>query len=315
MVGGELSFQAGGYLNSPVEDILPVRMDRTVKQIQNEEFVPEVSPSLIHHPILQLEKRDAENLSAWKQLPPLYGLNSGLVPTPGAQVLAAVSKLTGKPQPFLATARAGEGRSMIIATDTVWNWNFMRVGSGGSGRYYQKFWENVIDWMTGAPEMHPLHLETDKEKYLEGEKALLSFTALGEDYNPVPNAELKLTLDVFPHRDQKVEKVLTADQEGRGTFEFQPTGEGFYTVHLAMESGESRLENQIKFSVISPTAEFDRPLVNSGLLQKISEATGEHFRSWDKVRLLVISIFPTRRLKLKPVRVLCRYGITGGRMV
>ena len=88
--------------------------------------------------------------------------------------------------PVLVTRQVKEGRTMAIATDSSWNWNFLRVGEGGSGRYYQKFWENVIAWMTGEPETNPIQVETDKEKYREHEKVVVHFKVNGQDYNPLP---------------------------------------------------------------------------------------------------------------------------------
>ena len=97
---------------------------------------------------------------------------------------------------MLVARQVQEGRTMAIATDSSWTWNFLRVGEGGSGRYYQKFWENVIAWMTGEPETNPIQVETDKEKYREHEKVVIHFKVSGKDYNPLPGVEVDLAIEL-----------------------------------------------------------------------------------------------------------------------
>ena len=135
MIGGELSFQGGGYERTPIEDILPVTLQRGVKEYLDEEFRPVLEKNLLQHPILRLEKQGEFNEKTWESLPPLNGLNLGLVPKPESYVLAAFKKDKGQPlQPVLVAAQMGEGRTAILASDSSWNWNFRRVGEGGSGQ-------------------------------------------------------------------------------------------------------------------------------------------------------------------------------------
>jgi uncharacterized membrane protein len=276
MIGGELSFQGGGYERTPIEDILPVNMQRGVKEYLNEEFRPVLGKTLLHHPILRLEKQAESNQKTWQSLPPLSGLNLGLVPKPDANVLAEYRTAEGKPShPVLVAAQIGKGRSVVLATDSSWNWNFRSVGEGGSGRYYQRFWNNVIAWMTHAPETRLLRLETDRERYREGEEVLIKFNILKEDYTP--SAGEKVNLTVVKVTGEREKQLLESDQNGDGGFQFLPDRSGFYSVQVEVDRKGEKISDAISFGVLGDNAEFDKPLVNDALLKNVAEITGGQY--------------------------------------
>ncbi len=274
MIGGDLSFQSGEYMRTPVEDILPVKMDRNAKWFSEDEFKAKIQPDVYRHPILSLEKDEARNREVWQTMPAINGRNAGLVPVDGAQVLAAESLTGGASAPVLATRRFGGGRTMVVGTDTLWNWEFVGVGQGGSGRYYQKFWENVIAWMTRDPQTNPLQLETSKEHYWEEDKALIHFRALGQDYNPLAEKGATLSIRSLPENKEWIKRELKTDEQGEGRFEFEPPKEGFYIAEVQLKNGEETVQEEARFTVFSPTTEFERPQVNPQLLKTLAEVTG-----------------------------------------
>ena len=273
MIGGKLSFHGGGYERTPIEDILPVNMKRGAKEYLNEEFRPTLDKKLLQHPILRLEKQSTSNQKTWKSLPPLNGLNLGLVPKPGSYVLAAYKKKAGAPShPVLVVAKMGKGRSAVLATDSSWNWNFRLLGEGGSGRYYQRFWNNLIAWMTDAPETRLVRLETDKERYQEGEEVLIKFNVLKEDYTP--SGLEKVNLTVGKVSDQPQNQALESDENGDGAFQFLPEREGFYSAKIEVDRNGKKISDSISFGVFRETAEFEKPLINDALLKKVADITG-----------------------------------------
>jgi uncharacterized membrane protein len=283
MIGGELSFQGGGYERTPIEDILPVNMQRGVKDYLNEEFRPVLGKTLLQHPVLRLEKKAESNQKIWQSLPPLSGLNLGLVPKPDANVLVEFKSSNGKPShPVLVTTQMGKGRSVVMATDSSWNWNFRSVGEGGSGRYYQRFWNNVIAWMTHAPETRLLRLETDKERYQEGEEVLIKFKTLKEDYTP--SAGEKVNLTIVKVTGEREKHMLESDKNGDGGFQFLPDREGFYSAQVEVERKGEKVSDSISFGVLGENAEFDRPLVNDALLKNVAKITGGQYVVLDETK-------------------------------
>ncbi|MEE9258642.1 MAG: glutamine amidotransferase, partial [Nitrospinaceae bacterium] len=298
MIGGDLSFQGGGYDRTPVEDILPMSIRAGSKKTMLGDFQLQVQPKLVHHPVLRLENDPAQNTRAWKSLPPIQGANIGLKPVKGAHVMGTALKYKTD-VPVLVTRQVKEGRTMVIATDSSWNWNFRRVGEGGSGRYYQKFWENVIAWMTRDPETHPLQVETDKEKYREHETVRIHFKVRRQDYNPVPGAEVSLVVKSLPGGQERVQETLKTDERGEGRFEFAPGREGFYSAQVFLNSGGEVLSGETRFIVFSPQIEFQKPLVNETLLQTVSKVTGGRHHILEAGTQIEKLSFPNPEVEIK----------------
>jgi len=298
MIGGDLSFEGGGYDRTPVEDILPMRIRGGSKKFLLGELQMKVQPKLSHHPVLRLENDPKQNTKAWKSLPPIQGVNIGLVPAKGSYVLSTTRKNKVN-APVLVTRQVKEGRTMVIATDSSWNWNFLRVGEGGSGRYYQRFWENVIAWMTGEPETNPIQVETDKQKYREHEKVVIHFKVSGQDYNPLPGVEVDLVLNSLPKEQELVREILKTDEHGEGRFEFAPGREGFYSAKVVLTTGGEALDGETRFIVFSPQIEFQKPLVNETLLQTLSKVTGGSHRVLEEGTKIENLSFPNPEVEIK----------------
>ncbi|MBT3923600.1 MAG: hypothetical protein HOF21_13605 [Nitrospina sp.] len=276
MIGGDISFQGGGYSRTPIEEILPVNFSDSSRTFKDEAFQPVLNQEFSRHPILRLEKDLNLNINAWQSLPPLQGINVGLFPDKNAHVLAWHAE--GKELPLLATGKFGKGRTAVLATDSVWNWNLRNVGGGGSGRYFQKFWNNVIDWLIAEPETRRLQLESDKERYREGEQALIKLKLLKKNYQPAVGVTAKLTLKPIRAKlDKQTDYDLKTDEQGEAVFPFLPDEQGFYSAQIQAGLEAESLTEEIMFSVLKDTAEFEKPLVNDTLLKKISEITdGSH---------------------------------------
>jgi uncharacterized membrane protein len=274
MIGGDLSFQGGSYSRTPIEDILPVSFQDNPRPFVDEAFQSILNKEFIQHPILRLEKDQKFNLNAWQSLPSLQGINIGLFPDKNAHVLAH-RHVKGKELPILVTGNFGKGRTALLATDSIWNWNFRNVGGGGSGRYFQRFWNNVIDWLIAEPETRRLQLESDKERYREGEQALIKLKLLQKNYQPAKGVAAKLVLkSVNKEFGKEIVHDLKTDEQGEQAFPFLPDREGFYMARVQADIEGENLSEEIMFSVLKDSAEFEKPLVNEVLMKKIAEITG-----------------------------------------
>ncbi len=276
MIGGDLSFQGGGYSQTPIEELLPVSFRDKSLPFAEQSFHPALNEEFVRHPILRLEKDLKANQDVWQSLPPLQGINMGLIPDKNAHVLAQYVNGKEPVAPLLVAGNYGKGRTVLLATDSVWNWNFRNVGSGGSGRYFQVFWSNVIDWLIAEPETRRLQLESDKEQYREGEQALIKLKLLKKNYQPSAGVAVQLTLNSVGQKSSKVMNLKT-DEQGEGVFTFLPDKEGFYIAKVQIELEGESLSEEIMFSVLKDNAEFEKPLVNDALLKKISEVTGGRY--------------------------------------
>ena len=283
MVGGELSFQGGSYSRTPIEDILPVSFKDVETRFIDKEFRPKISGDFSNHPILRLEKELNEEV--WSSLPPLHGANLGLVANKDAYVLLK----NESESPILVAGEFGEGRTALLATDSVWSWGF----GGAGGRYFHRFWNNVIDWLIAEPETRRLQLESDKERYREEEQVLIKFKLLKENYQPAENITGKLTLS--SRSGEVIAKELKTDKLGGQVFPFIPEQSGFYEAVIEIEG----LQEKIMFSVLKDNAEFEKPLVNDFVLKKIAQVSGGQYKVLDGTNDLSALQFENPEIKVK----------------
>ena len=283
MVGGELSFHGGSYSHTPIEDILPVSFKDVGTRFIDKEFRPKISGDFSNHPILRLEKELNEEV--WSSLPPLHGANLGLVANKDAYVLLK----NESESPILVAGEFGEGRTALLATDSVWSWGF----GGAGGRYFHRFWNNVIDWLIAEPETRRLQLESDKERYREEEQVLIKFKLLKENYQPAENITGKLTLS--SRSGEVIAKELKTDKLGGQVFPFIPEQSGFYEAVIEIEG----LQEKIMFSVLKDNAEFEKPLVNDFVLKKIAQVSGGQYKVLDGTNDLSALQFENPEIKVK----------------
>ena len=145
MLGGWHSFGAGGYADTPLADVLPVRMNRLERQALDSpprtdlhlEGPVRMTPTEINlgHFTMLLGASPQENRKVWQELPPLEGANKFF----GMKPLASVLAESGKKEPLLVAHRFGGGRVMGFAGDSTWRWQMQ-----GFGNAHKRFWRQVL---------------------------------------------------------------------------------------------------------------------------------------------------------------------------
>ena len=291
MIGGELSFQGGSYSRTPIEEILPVSFKDTAIRFIDKEYLPKINEDFFNHPILRLEKDLQLNQEVWDTLPPLQGANLGLVASNNAHVLVNFQNDKGNSFPILVAGSFGKGRTALLGTDSIWNWSFRNTGGGG--RYYQRFWNNVIDWMIAEPQTRRLQLESDKDRYREEEQVLIKFKLLKNNFQPAANISGKLTIS--SRFNEITKKDLKTDEQGEQVFSFLPKQAGFFTASIEIDN----LKEEIMFSVLKDNVEFEKPLVNEFILKKIAEVSDGQYMVLDGTNDLSSLRFENPKLKVK----------------
>ena len=145
MLGGLNNFGPGGYDNTPLAKLLPVRMDRLERQESNESVRSDLQrpgplkmrPTSLGrtHFALMLAGNPQENDALWSKLPALDGASKLQPREPGAVVLADA----GEDVPLLIEQSFGDGRVMAFAGDTTWRWRmqgFEAAPDGSGGRSF-----------------------------------------------------------------------------------------------------------------------------------------------------------------------------------
>jgi len=159
MVGGQNSFVAGGYANTPLAEVLPVTLDGSPGATAAD--VASAVPSWTD------DGRAAPLLSplhdiVGEELPQMPGANVLGDVRPGGLVLWAHPTRTtksGAPMPILAIGDQGDGRSIALGLDGAWQLEFSQLGARTSGRGYGALWDGLLGWLMRDPRFEPGQLE------------------------------------------------------------------------------------------------------------------------------------------------------------
>lgn len=287
MIGGDLSFSHGGYEDSPVEDILPVDLDGEKDRIDTENFHAVLTTEGLMHPITMFDYNEDRNSKIWQSLPELNGCNviTRLKDDGVPLVMHPSLKESAHRLPLVAVRDIEKGRSMVVMTDSLWRWNFLAVGAGGSNRHYIRFWQTAVRWLIKDPELNLVRVSTNKEIFLPGEDVEVRIKVLGRDYQPKEGANVTVEITNESSGATLLTKNEKTDKDGQYNFDFKPEHEGYHTVKVSASGGTTALpqkdvlgEASVVFNVESLNSEFKNPSINEGLLKEISKLSiGKYF--------------------------------------
>jgi len=287
MIGGDLAFGAGGYGLTPLEEVLPVRLD-TGNDFRVDQFKPVLTPEGSGHPVLDLGEP-----GLWERLPELEAFNLAAAAAPDALVLMAhpFERSGSGRAPILALREVDRGRVAALLSDGSWRWNFVYAGRGGGPRPYHRFYNNLLRWLIRDPALDPVYLRSRKARYAPGEPVQLKIQAHGV----APSTSVVVTL----HAGRKGEAVekhsVELDDQGKGEIELKSPGTGAYIVRVQV--GDQEVEEA--FVVEGISKERSNPAPRPALLDKIAKATGGHSGSVERDSFSELKIDSERRYRVE----------------
>ena len=270
VVGGDLAFGGGDYGGSPLEEVLPVRSDRSPSVLETS-FPFSLTPQGTRHPVTNLHFDVAENRRMWEHLPRLDGFNPVSL-QPGAVLLGEVGDTK---MPLLAVRQVGKGRSLALMADTSWYWSFKGTGSGQSNSAYLHFWKNSLRWLVGDPDEGQVQVDTEQENYQVGTRPVISVRVVGVDYTPMVGAAVKV--EITPEEGGPAEVLEGVSSEaGDWTQGIEPRTVGPYRVKATVvaSDGQEVGSAETVFTINQEGPEMKELEGDLGFLQALSRATG-----------------------------------------
>ncbi len=276
MVGGEQSFSGGGYAGTEIEDILPLRPD--MGSIVQGVVTPTLTEAGRSHPVTDLSRGAGRNEQIWTSLGAWTALNKTGGLAQNATALVVEPRLGGGgPSPLIAVMDAGQGRTMAIASDSMWRWRFGQNRGGQAERSYHRFWSNALRWLVRDPEHSRVRVSPDRRRFDVGEPVDVTITVLGQDYQPVPSAALRVTLEKTGAGAGAAPLQLhdvTTGEGGVGRQRFTSLDPGAYRVRAqASASGKQLGEGTGIFVVEARSMELIRGAPRPDLLAALADHT------------------------------------------
>ncbi len=293
-VGGGLIFLAGmdynpsAYANTPLAELLPVRIDTNVdadtRRNRYSELRPiRLTPSGELSPYFQTSDNPAENRKIWESFPGVRWTAWSQGAKPGAEVIAvdpSPERSVSGGVPVIARHAFGSGETIYFGTDETYRWR-SRVGEV----YYIRLWGQVMQAMSlqrlmGASQL--VQLRADRARYSAGETVRISGRIYNADFTPMTSATVPGTLTRLQTGADGEEPVVveerelavnaTTGREGEFAVEFPAAAAGLYRYHT-LQDPEAILE----FEVRETRAELLETGMNAPLLESMAASSGGRF--------------------------------------
>jgi uncharacterized membrane protein len=289
MIGGDQSFTPGGYAGTPIAEFLPVTLPQgPTDLVAKGAFQGQLTEAGLNHPITALSLVPEENRAIWKGLPKLEGINRvvGLARDSTALVVHPSERAGGALAPVVATRTFGEGRVLSVGTDTTWSWAFKPADEGGDARHYYKFWNNAIRWLIKDPELNPVRVEADRDRYPLGAEVTLISRVVGSDYAAAAGVPVKLRIERrWTDTGGEARRAVVAEPEGETTetgewlTRLVPEGDGAYVVVASAEIDGRVVDDREVFVVAPDPIELRRTAARASTLAMLAKAGGGEART------------------------------------
>ena len=279
MLGGFHTFGPGGYYNTPLADVLPIRMDRLERQRLDDPIREDVhlpgplkltpTPFNVRHPALALSADPRENAALWAKLPPLEGANKFLKLAPQAVPLADAGGDDQKP--LLVTQNYGNGRVIAFAGDSTWRW-WMR----GFESAHKRFWRQIVLWLARKDQMAEgtVWVNLENRRFAPGDRVEFNAGAQSPQNEPIKDAEFKVDVVTPPKGDRTPGLLIRQDEQMVGSFR-DTRAPGDYTIEVtATHKGETLGTARARFAVTAQDLELDNAAADPDTLESVARATG-----------------------------------------
>lgn len=270
MIGGPFFSDEGRYHGTPIEEILPVRLDERVDYRRDASWRVGLSRAGKDHPITRLSPDEAYNLNLWQEMPSLDGINLLVAKNSGTILLEGGD---GTSQPILTVGQYGSGRVLVLATDYSWKWYMGMVAKGKDNWPYLRLMERMVRWLTKDPSLDSIQVTLPEKRGWAGQEMEIRFKVGEED--SLSGRRGFVSMSVFDPQGLRIKsQVKTTGQGNEYLGSFLPEKEGAYK--LKIETPASRLEENF---VVAGSMEGLDAVPHPEQLKKISTATEGRFLS------------------------------------
>ncbi len=189
-----------------ISNLLPFTIqmiDKNYLQVQ-----PDIQLSELSNPVLQ------NNLiTDWNNLPPISQPIVALTLKPESKLLAKV-RINNQPRnnPLIVSRSFGSKRSLAVIGKDIWKWKLQTATKDLT--LFDNFIFSSARWLNAPDDQKKVRLKTSKKIYSANEMVEFSGQVYDESFNPVNDAEVKLTIN---GREFKEELNLTS--VGGGLYE------------------------------------------------------------------------------------------------
>lgn len=238
MLGGQESYQTGGYEHTPVGRMLPVYLDRISRASAVEDGRFNLTREGWLEPWTRLRPNREEDEQRLAQMPGFYAVNQVMSIKPGASVLATLSTLEQESLPALAAQRFGEGRVAALTVADLWRWG---MKDETSSKDLERAWRQLMRWLVvDVPDRVQLTALTE-----EG-RIKLEARVRGPAFQPLDDASVKLVVTGPDGQKSTLHAEPSLKEAGLFEAEYFPRLAGAYRAEAEVRTTRDDAESEAK---------------------------------------------------------------------
>ena len=313
MLAGEGAFGSGGWAESPLASLIPVRMGGG-DRVEAAKFQMVLTPAGRTHPALSgiAEFFGGAGAQPKETLEPMeiFNVTAGAARTADTLAVHPSAKCPdGTEMPILVVASVGKGRVAALTGGPTWPWLTVQSGAGRRTPYH-RFWGQMIRWLASEKSKSdgtaggPFSAWCDKAHYRPGER--VNFYARVRDSEGQAARDAVVSATVKGPAGTSGVLTLVPQDDSLGEYEavYSPPSAGAYEAVVSASAGGKALgEIGIKFAVGRTNLEFEKFDLDDRLLRRIAEATGGTYVPLSEAPKLIEGLRDRERERRKRVEL------------
>lgn len=299
MLGGQESFQLGGWNNTPVGRVLPVYLDRLRLSTPSLEASYNLTREGWLEPWMRLRSSKEAETNRLAYMTPFFAVNQISAIKPGSSILSTVVDSERRTHPAIVTQRYGEGKSGAVTIADFWRWG---MKDSEQQENLARSWRQLVRWSVNEV---PSRVSLEKEEVNSGPLPVtkLSVRVQTETFEPQDDATVFLTVT---HQDGETSSISgepSLKEPGLFTAEYASKNPSSYRIHASVLDGEGKeIGIDETARTTNPEAnEFAQLGPNDPILERIASATGGEVLQVDELQRLP-ALLKTLDLPVSEVR-------------
>jgi hypothetical protein len=286
-IAGRSSLSDGGWQNSQMADLVPVRLPDGRGTFHRDFSKVALTAAGSQSTLCRLDENPANNAKRWEQIPAIANYQDVGEPKPGATTLLQVATPARRIQPLLVTENYGRGRTVLFATEGSWRW---KMWLDHADKTHATFWQQMFRHLVNDSPGQVL-ATTPRSVLSDETKVPIRVEVRDKQYKPVTNAKVQARFLQPDGTSATMELPPVPLEEGIYGGEWTAEQVGSYVVEiLAGQETEQVGHDVLTFRREDGVAENFHTSQNKELLTKLSEQTGGRYYKPDEASKLTNEI-------------------------
>lgn len=279
VTGGQDVYRAGGYETSALADILPFDLSSRIAGDNQFDglFHVRIPRAAYDHPLLQLLPEATENRERLNSLRQLDGSNNvGAFKPLATPLMTRIVKVKGKGDtmtdketPILGYLAVGEGKVLASAVDTMWRW---QLQPDFADPPLTMLLANAVRFLAPPPGRKPGVPDVSLANAAPqvGQEVLLTTDLKDQNYDPIPNADLVVTVTRPDRTTYRMYPRDLAEEPGHYAYRVQLDQPGVYQV----KAKAGKFESVREFVAGAAAGEFADLSADPAAMKRLTQAAG-----------------------------------------